>query len=449
MANRPEVARAPRHQLLGKLLTSTAIICIAAACSPISGKRTAQKTLPAPNFEQKSVNKKTNLTNPLHVATTYWANEYRKDPTNAKAALSYATNLKAIGAKEKALSILEQAHRQHPDNPDIASAYGRLALAKGQAKHALRILEKAEANSKKPDWKVLSAKGTAHAKLGNHSLAQQYYLEALEQNPKSPTLLNNLALSYAMSGKADEAEPLLRKVIKSGHDTPRVRQNLALVLGLQQKYDEGQQLASVDLPRQRASSNMDYLRSMRQNSPVTTASIEPANDARAEETKPATTEKKATAKSSKVAVHEFKWPSENKDTARPILSSATMPLPWAGPAEPSDTKKANRSAATKTVPLPEPKPKPATKPKRTAAAKTVPLPEPNPRRPRKAGNGQPAAPSQSGGGNSPSKAPVLPWHLPGEPSQEAAAKNPRQLTYLERRRGVSRGSSWTSSVHRQ
>lgn len=428
MAKGPEVARESRRNIVGKLLTSTAIICIAAACSPISGKRTAKNSLPAPNFDQKPVKKKAGLANPLHVATTYWATEYQKDPTNAKAALSYATNLKTIGAKEKARSILQQAHRQHPDNAEIASAYGRLVLEKGHTKTALRILDKAEKKGGKTDWKVLSAKGTAHAKLGEHALAQQYYKDALKKNPESPSLLNNLALSYAMSGKASEAEPLLRKVIKSGHDTPRVRQNLALVLGLQQKYDEGTQLASVDLPKQRATSNMDYLRSMVQNAPVTTASIEPADQKKSKPAKKAKQPNKKVAKAGNSIMGDFKWPEEGNDISKPMLSSLTMPLPWTKAKSPKAKATGNTKTATaKTVPLPDPKPKPPRRDKKPAAS----------------------APSQPNSGENGGATPILPWLQPDVPSQEAAVKESRKLTSLRKRHKLARASSWQSSLNRR
>ena len=57
------------------------------------------------------------------------------------------------------------------------------------------------------------------------------------------SVTNNLALAYALDGKADKAEELLRKAVASGHEDKRVRQNLALVLGLQGKFDEARQVA--------------------------------------------------------------------------------------------------------------------------------------------------------------------------------------------------------------
>ena len=362
MANWPEPACATRR-LIWKLTTSTAIICVAAACTPLGKKRTAKNLVPAPNFSQKSPRQALKPTNPLHIATTYWATEYQKNPSNPKAALAYAKNLKAIGAKDRAIAILGQAHQQHPSNTEIASAYGRLVLEKGQTKLALRVLKKAEKPRGKTDWRVLSARGTAHAKLGEHALAQQYFAAALKKKPNTPSLLNNLALSYAMSGNAEKAEPLLRRAIDNGHDTPRVRQNLSLVLGLQKKFGEAKRLATVDLSKDRAASNIAYLRSMVRNKKL--ASVTPkhqelqqlamkAAPEKSERPEPVPQKKKKPVKTKPAA-----WAPKIARTSKPKsrqVTSKTMPLPWATTAPRSNRTKV-RTASAESVPLPEPKPK--------------------------------------------------------------------------------------------
>ncbi len=137
-------------------------------------------------------------------------------------------------------------YRANPDNGEIAAELGRLALDMGRLDIAAQTLKVAEAQGVR-DWKTLSAQGTLRAKQGQHAEAQQYYLAALQEQPDAVSVINNLALSYALDGKADKSEELLRKAVASGHDDKRVRQNLALVLGLQGKFEEARQVASVDM----------------------------------------------------------------------------------------------------------------------------------------------------------------------------------------------------------
>ncbi len=148
---------------------------------------------------------------------------------------------------------------------------GRLDIAK----YTLQVAEAQGVH----DWKTLSALGTLHAKAGEHSEAQRYFLAALKAQPDAISVTNNLALSYALDGKADKAEQLLRNAVASGPDDKRVRQNLALVLGVQGKFDEARKIASSDLPEADAKSNMAYLKSML-SAPTSVASLGPDDGVR-------------------------------------------------------------------------------------------------------------------------------------------------------------------------
>jgi Flp pilus assembly protein TadD len=206
-------------------------------------------------------------------ATSKWASAYAKNPQDPKVALGYAQTLKAIGSKERSLEILKTAYQANPGNGEVAAELGRLALEVGRIDIAKQALNAAEVQGMQ-DWKTLSAQGTLHAKQGEHGEAQKYYLAALKEKPDAVSVINNLALSYALDGKAKESEELLRKAVASGHENKRVRQNLALVLGLQGKFDDARQVASVDMTDMQAKSSMSYLRNML-SSPTKVASANP------------------------------------------------------------------------------------------------------------------------------------------------------------------------------
>lgn len=214
----------------------------------------------------------------LDRATAYWAGEYMKDPKNAESAINYSKNLKLQGDKKKALSVLAHSFQVNSREPKIASAYGRLALDMGKLKLAEQILPLAEVPGK-PDWRLISAKGTLLAKRGNHKKAQAYFLQALKIKPNQPTVLNNLALAYALDGKPKDAETLLRRAIASQGDNKRLRQNLALVLGLQGRFGEAKQIAGADLKQDVVKENESFMRQMVRvpgNTPVTTGALSSA-----------------------------------------------------------------------------------------------------------------------------------------------------------------------------
>jgi Flp pilus assembly protein TadD len=111
-----------------------------------------------------------------------------------------------------------------------------------------------------PDWRVLSARGTALAKQSKYSEAIPFYERALQLSPGQRSVMNNLALAYTMSGEAHKAETVLRQADPTGAD-PRIKQNLALVMSLQGRHDEAKQLAGeVPVQGVRTADDVDTLR---------------------------------------------------------------------------------------------------------------------------------------------------------------------------------------------
>lgn len=204
----------------------------------------------------------------LQKATTYWGQEYSKKPSELKPALNYARNLKALGEKNKAIAVLQQAMSLHDGDRELANEYGRLALEMDQVNVAARMLEVAD-DPAKPDWRVVSARGTVQAKQGHYKQAIPFYERALTLAQNQPSVLNNLAMAYAMSGEAKKAEDLLRQASSGNPDanSAKVKQNLALVLGLQGRYDEAKSVAAGTPASVNVADNVDILRKIVKVSP--------------------------------------------------------------------------------------------------------------------------------------------------------------------------------------
>jgi len=149
----------------------------------------------------------------------------------------------------------------NPSNKALVGAYGRALADIGQNKQALEVLEKAHTPDN-PDWRVLSAQGTALDQLGRHQEAQRYYASALKIAPDEPSVLSNLGLSYALSKDLQKGEATLRRATAGNKPDPRVRQNLALVVGLQGRFGEAEEIARADLPAEEAASNVALLKEM-------------------------------------------------------------------------------------------------------------------------------------------------------------------------------------------
>ena len=210
--------------------------------------------------------KPTTPQNELERATEHWGKEFAKYPTNAKVAINYARNLKALGYKQQALAVLQQAATFNGNDRELAGEYGRLALEFGQHSVAERLLALAD-DPTRPDWRILSARGAVLGKTGRHKQALPFFERAAAIAPDKPTVLNNLAMAYVADGQPEKAEPLLRRAIAMPGGPARIRQNLALVLGLQGRYDEAKTVASMDLAPQRAEESVAQIRQMVQLPP--------------------------------------------------------------------------------------------------------------------------------------------------------------------------------------
>lgn len=196
----------------------------------------------------------------LEKATDYWGKKYKENPRDVDAALSYAKNLKAMGERQLALGVIKNASANDPNNKKVASEYGRLALELDQISIAKQMLQLAD-DPAAPDWRVISARGTIAAKEGKYNDAIPLYERALMLSQEQTSVMNNLAMAYAMAGEAGKAEEILRRIEAKGGNA-KSRQNLALVLGLQGKFDESKALAAQEIGTSGAASDMETLKRM-------------------------------------------------------------------------------------------------------------------------------------------------------------------------------------------
>jgi Flp pilus assembly protein TadD len=197
----------------------------------------------------------------LTKAIEHWRKEHEKAPRELKPALAYARNLKAAGQKDRALEVLQRASIYHAEDRELLSEYGRLALDLDHVTLAQKLLEKADDPSR-PDWRVVSARGTALAKQGHYGEAIPLYERALTISPSQPSVLNNLAMALTADGQAERAETLLKRAAEAPDSDPKVRRNLTLVLGLQGKHEDARRVAALDATPTVATADVDALRKM-------------------------------------------------------------------------------------------------------------------------------------------------------------------------------------------
>ena len=172
----------------------------------------------------------------------------KSNPRDPKLALRYARALKKAGRLKDALTVLETASAgTTAGNRAMLVERGLLSLELGQAGEARQLLASA-GDGKSKDWRVLSGLGIALATLGQHAEAQRFFQAALDLAPNNSTVLNNLAMSYLLDKKVDQAEQMLRRAAGGGDASPRVTksvtQNLTLTATLRSAPPMASKLAS-------------------------------------------------------------------------------------------------------------------------------------------------------------------------------------------------------------
>lgn len=178
--------------------------------------------------------------------------------------LKKAQQLRLAGQKSQALKVLDAAENSETEAA-LVKQRGMLALELGQLAKAERLLIRAR-DDFDSDWRVHSALGATLSARGNQQAAQVEFSKALKLSPDHPSVLNNLALSYALDGNHDQAEQILRRAAAQDNGQIKSQQNLALILGLHGDVKEAQRVSRLVLPQVKADENVAYFASRKMTS---------------------------------------------------------------------------------------------------------------------------------------------------------------------------------------
>ncbi len=238
--------------------------------SVLTGCQTTKQDGPT-SFDTAADPVTTGTVNPLAPApqnatvenTQKWAEYWQKHQEDSNAAISYAAHLQALNKQDQALSVLRKTVISNPQDTKLLAAYGKQLAIMQQFPEANKVLFKATATGT-PSWETMSLHGTVLDRLGKNEDARTQYSAALKASPGNKAVLNNLAMSHAISGDPKKAEAMLLDAIakSGGKDDGQLRQNLALVLGLQGEFERARKVLAKVLPPHQVEANMTYIKQM-------------------------------------------------------------------------------------------------------------------------------------------------------------------------------------------
>lgn len=147
------------------------------------------------------------------------------DPLDAGRHQNLGVALKNDGAYDEALAAFTAALDLRPGHDSTLANLGSCLIAAGRCDEAIEVLAAA---GDKPD--ALNNMGVALARLGRHDEAAAHYNRSLALRPGHLETALNLIDALAVSGSRDEAENLVRQVLRAQPRNMRAANQLGLML---------------------------------------------------------------------------------------------------------------------------------------------------------------------------------------------------------------------------
>ena len=157
--------------------------------------------------------------------------------------LRLANTLGEVGAHREAGNAWKRALQIDPRSFAARLGYGETLAALDQPVLALEQFRLARELGSSAD--LFNGMGVANDLLGDAAAAQAAYREGLAAE-RSLKLLNNLGLSLALSGAHDEAIAILEEANGFGAAGPRHRTNLALAYALSGRAEQARAIMAMD-----------------------------------------------------------------------------------------------------------------------------------------------------------------------------------------------------------
>jgi len=182
-------------------------------------------------------------------------------PEKLEYAISMADAARRAGDNETALKTINVVLTKKPDNADALEVKGLSLMATGEFAEAGKTLDKALRIDGKR-WRSLNAVGIMFAIKQMHPQAIEYYNAALKANPGNAGVMNNLGLSLAMQNDFDGAIEQFTQahnhVSQNSTEAERIDLNLALTYAMAGRLDEAERVATPHLTKAGLYNNMGF-----------------------------------------------------------------------------------------------------------------------------------------------------------------------------------------------
>jgi Flp pilus assembly protein TadD len=253
----------------GKILRCCLVLAVLGGCASKAGTDSAAPSTPEYSDPLVKSLYQAALTaeagNNHLAAVNHYRNIFNRRPNDWFVLLGMARNLRYIGEAEAAIEALEAASKDFGTQEAFLIELGKARIAVGNAENAIKALKAAiKINGKK--WGTHAALGIGYDLQQSYGEAWEAYEKANELSPGNPAVLNNMAISAALSGKIDLAISTLEGAPRVIRRNPQVRQNLALFYSIKGDLKKAKALAKMDLDEESVLNNLNIYKNFRAQS---------------------------------------------------------------------------------------------------------------------------------------------------------------------------------------
>lgn len=167
------------------------------------------------------------------------------DPQNEAALVVQGDAFTELGQTDQARQSYQLALKSNQTSVGAEIGLGRLLLSTDPAGAEAMFLQ--ALHNEPRNTTALNDLGVARDLQGNHTGAQEVYRQALGIKPEDSAAQVNLALSMAMSGSGDEAVQMLKPLATNPGASRRLRHDLAAALAMAGDRAAAEHILSADL----------------------------------------------------------------------------------------------------------------------------------------------------------------------------------------------------------
>lgn len=190
-------------------------------------------------------------------------NERLPDDVRADIYLRLAAIHNNTGASDAALIELRRALDIRDNDVDILYTIGKTLLAMDRAEEADEYFRRMLGQG--DDIRAYNGIGVTLDMRGFHRDAQAMYLKGRQLNAVYLPILNNLALSYVLSGDNKRAIAIFKEINfgRGGESEPKLRQNLAIAHAMDGNEEEARRISRIDLSAAETEQNINFFNRLR------------------------------------------------------------------------------------------------------------------------------------------------------------------------------------------